>query len=38
VYERNGFALVDEKQPLLWKVAGSPVKLLFRERKLAAAG
>ncbi len=38
VYERNGFALVAEKQPLLWKLAGSPVKLLYRERRLAGAG
>lgn len=34
VYERNGFALVGETQPLLWKLAGSRIRLLFRERKL----
>ena len=36
MYERNGFGLVGESRPLLWRFAGSSVKLLFRERRLSA--
>jgi ribosomal protein S18 acetylase RimI-like enzyme len=36
MYERNRFGLVGESRPLLWRFAASPVKLLFRERRLSA--
>jgi GNAT superfamily N-acetyltransferase len=34
LYERNGFAIVGETRPWLWRLAGSPVRLLYREKAL----
>lgn len=38
LYERNGFTLVAERRPLLWRLAGSPIKLLYREKTILPGG